>query len=48
MNNDTICVSIMLIWLSTLIISEVEYSGAVSGQLVHEYLFPSAYRLAMV
>ena len=44
MNNETISFGIMLVWLCTFIISvEVEYPGAVSEQLVHEYLFPSAY-----
>lgn len=45
MNNETVCVGMMLVWLCTFIVSiEVEYPGAVSGQFVHEYLFPSAYR----
>lgn len=44
MNDETASFGIMLVWVCASIISvEVEYPGAVPGQLVHEYLFLSAY-----
>lgn len=44
MNNETFF-SVMLVWLRIFVIAvEVEYPRVVSGQPVHEHLFPSAYR----